>query len=134
MCIKAGPEFKEKEGHILIIIKALYELCSSGAQWHEWLADCLREEGFQACRAEPDIWLRKNGNIYEYIAVYVGDLAIAMKDPAAFTEVLKMKHKFKMKGTGPLKFHLGADFYKDSQGTLCMAPKKYIEYLIANYE
>jgi hypothetical protein len=25
--------------------------------------------------------MRKNGNIYEYIAVYVGDLAIAMKTP-----------------------------------------------------
>jgi hypothetical protein len=27
------------------------------------------------------IWMRKNGDIYEYVAVYVDDLAITMKDP-----------------------------------------------------
>jgi hypothetical protein len=34
---------------------------------------------------EPDIWMCKNGNIYEYIAVYVEDLAIAAKDPTSIT-------------------------------------------------
>ena len=35
--------------------------------------------GFTPCRAEPDIWMRRNGNVYKYIAVYVDDLAIAAK-------------------------------------------------------
>jgi len=64
----------------------------------------------------------------------VDDLALGMHDPVAFTEILKAKYKFHMKGTGPLAFHLGADFYRDSDGILCMAPKKYIERLIGNYE
>src|SRR5512133_1537243 len=57
-----------------------------------------------------------------------------MHDPQAFTDVLQSKYKFQMKGTGPLQFHLGADFYHDKDGYLCMAPRKYIERLIANYE
>ena len=133
VCIKAGPEFGKLEGHWLIIDKALYGLRSSGARWHERLADCLREEGWISCRAEPDIWIRKNGNIYEYIAVYVDDLTIAMKDPASFVQVLDTKYGFKFKGTGPLAFHLGADFYRDSKGILSMAPRKYVERLIDNY-
>jgi hypothetical protein len=36
--------------------------------------------------------MRKNGNIYEYIAVYVDDLAIAMKNPKEFTDILENKH------------------------------------------
>ena len=68
--IIAGPEFGELEGHILIIHKALYGLRSSGARWHDKFADCLRDQGFQQCKAEPDIWLRENKGIYEYIAVY----------------------------------------------------------------
>jgi len=134
VCIRAGPEFKGREGNILIISKALYGLRSSGACWHEHLADCLHEEGFQSCRAEPDIWLRRNGDLYEYIAVYVDDLALAMLDPQAFTETLHVKYNFHMKGTGPLKFHLGADFYRDKDDTLSMAPRKYIERLIQSYE
>jgi hypothetical protein len=33
--IIAGPEFGEREGHILIISRALYRLRSSGARWHD---------------------------------------------------------------------------------------------------
>jgi hypothetical protein len=64
----------------------------------------------------------RNGNRYEYIAIYIYDQAIAMIDPAAFIEVLKSKYKFQMKGTGPLEFHLGDDFYCDKSGCLGMAP------------
>jgi hypothetical protein len=44
--IIAGPEFGQLEGHYLIIIKALYGLCTSGLRWHECFTDCLRNEGF----------------------------------------------------------------------------------------
>jgi Reverse transcriptase (RNA-dependent DNA polymerase) len=99
--IIAGPKFGEREGHIQINSKALYGLRSSGARWHKRFTDCMRELGFFPCRAELDIWMRKNGNIYEYIAVYVDDLAIAMKNPKVFTDILENKHKFKLKCTGP---------------------------------
>jgi len=36
--IIAGPKFKELEG-LLIILKALYSLCTSGLQWHEKFAE-----------------------------------------------------------------------------------------------
>jgi Reverse transcriptase (RNA-dependent DNA polymerase) len=78
--------------------------------------------------------MRKKNNQYEYIAVYMDDLAIAMKNPKEFTDVLEKKHKFKLKGTGPIAFHLGMDFTRDDDGTLCISPTKYIEKLIKNYE
>jgi hypothetical protein len=43
-------------------------------------------------------------------------------------------YKFKLKGTGPIKFHLGCDFFRDEEGVLCFAPRKYIDKLIASYE
>jgi hypothetical protein len=132
--IVAGPEFGDLEGHTLVIFKALYGLRTSGLRWHDRLSDVLTELGFQPCKAEPDIWLRRNGDIYEYVAVYVDDLAIAMKDPKSLTDVLRDKHKFKLKGTGPIEFHLGCDFFREDNGTLCMAPRKYIDKMLQNYE
>jgi hypothetical protein len=49
--------------------------------------------------------MRKKGNLYEYIAVYVDDLAIAMKNPKEVIDILEKQHKFKLKGTGPISFH-----------------------------
>jgi Reverse transcriptase (RNA-dependent DNA polymerase) len=43
--IIAGPGFGERDGHILIISKALYGLQSSGARWYDRFADCIREIG-----------------------------------------------------------------------------------------
>jgi hypothetical protein len=132
--IVAGPEFGELEGHALVIFKALYGLRTSGLRWHERFADCLRDMGFEPSKSEPDIWMRKNGNVYEYIAVYVDDLAIAAKDPKGITDILMSKHKFKLKGTGPISFHLGCDFFRDEDGTMCFSPKKYVEKMISTYE
>ena len=37
--------------------------------------------GFNPCKGEPDIWMRDQGQHWEYIRTYVDDLAIASKDP-----------------------------------------------------
>ena len=100
--IITGDKFGPKKGHILIIYKALYGLRTSGLNWHESFADCLRAMDFLPCKAEPDIWMREQGGKYEYIAVYVDDLAIAAADPKEITDTLTNVHKFKLKGTGQI--------------------------------
>jgi hypothetical protein len=62
--IVGGPEFGSLEGHTLLVDKALlYGLRSSGLRWHEGLADVLRSIGFTQCKAEADIWMRKNDGL-----------------------------------------------------------------------
>jgi hypothetical protein len=132
--IIAGCEFGELKGHTLVIFKALYGLRSSGLRWLERFSLCLRDMGFSASFADPCIWIRRAGDHYEYIAVYVDDLAIASKNPADIIRALTEDHQFKLKGTGPIEFHLGCDFFRDEEGVLCFAPRKYIDKLIMSYE
>ena len=132
--IVAGPEFGDRYGHTLIIVKALYGLKSSGLRWHERLSDVLRAMGYIPSKAEPDIWMRDCGDHWEYIAVYVDDLFIVSKNPAAIIETLMQEYNFKLKGSGPISYHLGCDFMRDEDGNLCYQPRKYIEKLLANYE
>ena len=63
------------------MIKALYGTHSGGARWHDRLFDILHELKFKPSKADPDVWMRPEpgGTCYEYIAVYVDDLAIAEK-------------------------------------------------------
>jgi hypothetical protein len=132
--IVGGPEFGSLEGHTLIIFKALYGLRSSGLCWYRRFSDVLRAIGFHQTRAEAEIWMRENDGLYEYIAVYVDDLLIAAKDPGSITKVLSEKHKFKLKGVGPLTYHLGCDYFRDDDGTLCCGPRKYIAKIMDQYE
>mgnify|MGYP006357956311 FL=1 len=134
VCFIAGPEFGELEGHLLLIVKALYGLRSSGQRWHDRLYDALRDMGFNPSKAEADIWYKEVNGLYEYVAVYVDDLAIASRDPQAIVDLLEKRHNFKLKGTGNISYHLGMDFFRDEDKTLCMAPKKYIDKMLQNYE
>ena len=43
---RAGEEFGKLAGELLIIVKALYGLKSSGGMWHRRFADNLRDMGF----------------------------------------------------------------------------------------
>ena len=131
--IVAGPEFGDKQGHILVFNKALYGLKSSGLRWHERFADTLRAMGFNPSKAENDIWMRRVGDVYEYIATYVDDLAICSKDPQAIIDCLTNDFKYKLKGTGPLSYHLGCDYFRDDHGVLCSVPRKYIDRMLDTY-
>jgi hypothetical protein len=95
--------FGQLEGHYLIIIKAFYGLRTSGLHWHEHFADCLCNEGFLPCKAEPDIWMRLNGNLYEYMATYVDNLCLRMLDLKSFMDTFQKKYNFKLKGTSPIE-------------------------------
>ena len=101
-----------RQVHIPIIYKALYGARMGGACWHVKLFDTLQLMGFQPSKADPDIWMKPtdDGQAYEYIAAYVDDLCVVSKDPGKIFQTLKNKYKFKLKGDGPLDYHLGCSF------------------------
>ena len=63
------PELGVLEGHLLTVYKALYGLRSSGKQFGDYLADCLRDLGFSQSLAEPQIFMRLNKQfkLWEYV-------------------------------------------------------------------
>ena len=76
--------------------------------------------GFKPSKVDPDKWIKssKDDNHYEYIAVYVDDLGICMKDPQSFCDALKEKYNLKLKGVGPINYHLGCGYTRDDDGML----------------
>jgi hypothetical protein len=61
--------------------KALYGLRTSGLHWHEHFVNVLRDLGSLPSKADLDVWMQRNGDIYEYIATYIDNPAIAAKNP-----------------------------------------------------
>ena len=62
------------------------------------LQDIFLIEGFTPCKADSDVWMRWNGDTYEYVAVYADDLLCAMKDPRSFLNCLIQVQEYKLKG------------------------------------
>ena len=62
--------------------------------------------------------MKPTGDHYECVPVYVDDLAFTLDEPQQFVDILCDKHDFKLKGTGPIDYHLGANFTQDPDDTL----------------
>ena len=125
VCICAGPEFGDLEGHLLLVIKALYGLRTAGVSWAKLLAECLEGVGFVRSKADDSIFMRprEDGTAYEYVACYVDDLAfITAKPSKLIKELQRDPYNFKMKGSGLINFHLGCGFGRDDDNTLYMDP------------
>ena len=62
------------------------------------------------------------------------DLSFAVDDPDdLIKELAKGPFHFKLKGTGPLNFHLGCGFDRDTDDTLHPDPKQCIEKLLDSF-
>ena len=75
--------------------------------------------------------LSKDSTHYEYIAVYVDDLAICMQDPQAFCDTLKIQTQAKR--CWPHQYHHGCGYTRDEDGTLVADPRKYVDKILESY-
>ena len=127
----AGPEFGQYAGQSCIIKKALYGLRSSGLCFHEKLSKVLCKFGFEQCRVDLDLWMCDANNKWEYIVVYVDDIIVTMKELQKFFDLQGPNVGFTKNGIGKPTYHLGADFFRDDDGTLCFGAQMYSKRLCA---
>jgi len=126
------------QGKCMQINKAQYGLCTSAARWAEALSLVLQQINFTPSRADMDIWMRKNGDLWEYIAVYVDDLIVIAKDVMAVLTEVKTKGKFDLKGVGKPEYYLGGDIYpsEDPNSLIktAMSAKTYLKNICDKIE
>jgi hypothetical protein len=85
--------------------------------------------GFHPCKADPDVWMKDSDTHYEFVCVYVDDLACIMAYPHLFFQEVS-RQGYKLKGVGEITYHLGGDFFRDPDGTLAWGAKMYIKRVI----
>jgi hypothetical protein len=56
-----------------------------------------------------------------------------MKDPGAYCKILKDKFGFKLKGDGPISYHLGMNYIRDKDGILRQQPIQYIDKMVVTF-
>jgi hypothetical protein len=126
---KAGPEFGDREGHTLVIVRAQYV--------------AVEHVGTTNWPTSSEIWVssphylrrtfdERKGDHYEYLAVYVDDIAIASKDPAPLS--MNLRRHISSRELDQLRITLSCDYFRDADGTLCTAPLRYIEKMVEAYE
>jgi Reverse transcriptase (RNA-dependent DNA polymerase) len=119
----AGAELgSDNIGKPVLIVRALYGLRSSGAQWREHMATTLQNAGFTSCKADPDVWLRAavkdtGGKYYEYVLCYVDDILCGSERPQKVMDYLSEQYTLKGGSVKEPDVYLGADVKNFAVGT-----------------
>ena len=100
---KAGVEWGDvRAGSQVIIIRALYGLNSSGAEWKKTFSDYIKYTlGYEPCvGADDNIYLRAEKTsdgqeYYSYLVVYVDDVLCINKDPKKVLDMINRDYRLK---------------------------------------
>ena len=137
VCFIAGHEFKDygHEGHLMLIVKALYGLKTSGARFHEKFAETMYQLGFMPSKADSDVWMKDCKDHWEYVCTWVDDLLYAGRKGKAFYDALR-KLKYQLKGVSEPTYHLGGDFKRvtEPESMLTWGAQTYVKRMLAGYE
>jgi hypothetical protein len=138
-----GPEFESDQGRKALVVRALYGLKSSGTAFRAHLKSFMKEMGYRACKADPDLWLKeqtdKKGKCYyAYILCYVDDLLVIHHHPKKVLDRINEYLPLKEDSVGPPEFYLGAKLKKkefaDKTTAWGLSPAKYVQAAIKNCE
>ena len=136
--IKQPPCFEdEMQPHYVCKLRmSLYGLKQSPRMWHLKLHTYLEYIGFKRLQSEPNLYIRKEGNIFVIMGVYVDDLPIASNSKDALKKAInQLKDRFPVKDLGPLEFCLGIKVTRNrTDGTLMLSQRHLVEKILAKYD
>ena len=138
----AGPEFGSDKDSVMVIVRALYGLKSSGAAWRAKLAETLKAMDYLPTEADPDVWMKRavkptGEEYYCYMLVYVDDVLHIHHNPQEDMDKLNSIYRLK-DGVGSPDRYLGANIdqvqLEDGTITWSMTCVDYLTGAIKNVD
>ena len=97
--------------------KSIYGLKQAPRRWFIKLSTALKQFQFAQSLSDSSLFTLKRGSELVIMLVYVDDILITGSSPALILEVKNyLNTKFKMKDLGPLKYFLGIEVARSTQG------------------
>ena len=116
------PHFKDVEhpNFVCKLKKAIYGLKQSPRMWHTKLHSYLVKIKFKRLSSEPNLYIRKDGQSFIILGVYVDDLPIASNSIEALRHAThQLQQAFPVKDLGPMEYCLGIKVTRNrTEGTL----------------
>jgi hypothetical protein len=113
------------ESKVCKLTKSLYGLKQASRNWFSKFSTALVDLGFIQSKADYSLFTRVKGDSYIALLIYVDDVAITSNDAKAVSEfVIQLNDRFKLKDLGPLKYFLGLEIARSTEG-ISVCQRKY---------
>ncbi|RVW41663.1 Retrovirus-related Pol polyprotein from transposon RE1 [Vitis vinifera] len=105
--------------------KSLYGLKQSPRTWFERFTKSMRAFGYRQSNSDHTLFLKKQHGKITTLIVYVDDMVVTGNDPKERKALQNyLSREFEMKNLGPLKYFLGIEVSRSSEG-IFLSQRKY---------
>ena len=121
-----------REDYSIKLYKSLYGLKQSGRMWYNRLSEYLLREGYKNDSICPCIFMKRSGNEFAIIAIYVDDINI-IRTPEELPKAIDcLKKEFEMKDLGKTKFCLALQI-EHLNGGILVHQEAYITKVLKRF-
>jgi len=130
-----GYVVKGKETWVCELLKSIYGLKQAPRIWYLVLHAFLQSMGFSRCSKECCLYVKRVGDEWIIIVVYVDDLTIMSRDMSMILETkLELSKRFEMKDLGEISYILKMEVTRDMEKKqMTISQKKYIMDLLKKF-
>jgi hypothetical protein len=97
-------------GHMYVVLKALYGLHQSGREWNSELNQWFLDRGYQRSLTEPCLYFKFEDETIVYVLVYVDDILVATNDETYKEQLFKdLNDAYGLKDQGKPTQYLGVE-------------------------
>ncbi|GKV03503.1 hypothetical protein SLEP1_g15792 [Rubroshorea leprosula] len=124
--MKIPQGFLTKNEHrVCKLHKSLYGLKQASRNWFEKLTNSLQAAGFKQSYVDYSLFTSTKGKSFVAVLIYVDDIIITGNDSTRIKALKQYLHtKFSIKDLGPLKYFLGIEVARTSEG-IVLSQRKY---------
>ncbi|KAJ0843293.1 putative RNA-directed DNA polymerase [Helianthus annuus] len=125
--------YSKDESKVCKLVKSLYGLKQAPRMWNEKLVRVLIDFGFKQSKCDHSLFIKSTNSVFLVLLVYVDDIVLTGNDISEIDKVKKLlQSKFLIKDLGLLKYFLGIEVIRSSQG-ICLSQRKYCLDLLAEF-
>ena len=125
MEVPLGLRNAENEGKVCKLHKSLYGLKQSPRAWFERFTRAMKGFGYKQCLADHTLFVKHSDHKLTILIVYVDDIVVTGNNPEEIVKLKKdLAQEFEVKDLGPLRYFLGLEFARTSEG-ISVSQRKY---------
>ena len=131
--MRRPPGYTQGSPHqVCKLLKSLYGLKQASRQWYSKFSAALLDFGFCQSKSDYSLFIKRDTYSFTALLVYVDDIIVASDSPTVVEEIkVFLNNKFKIKDLGTLRYFLGLEITKTTQG-IQICQRKYALDILAS--
>ncbi|XP_031267559.1 uncharacterized protein LOC116125995 [Pistacia vera] len=123
---------RQKENIVCLLQKSLHGLKQASRQWNEKFTKALTSNGFLQSEHDYAFFLKRKGNSFIALIIYIDDILITGNDEVAIKSLKEHLNKhFHIKDLGEPKYFLGIEIARSHIG-ISLSQRKYVLELVSD--